>query len=118
MISHKFGGTLVISINGIIISSIINVVALGTYSNYMTIMTAMSSILVLFFSSITSIIGHIYTLKEPIRFYELFKKIYLINFVAGLIFFIGYLVVIEDLLVILFNPGFFFRWKYYCCSNS
>lgn len=99
---HRIGGILVNSADSIIISAFIGVVVLGKYSNYSTIAVSMSSVLALVFTPLTSIIGHTYV-SERDKAEQYFQWFYFLNFVLGLVFFLGYYAVIDDLVMILFG---------------
>lgn len=101
---HKIGGVLVNTIDSIIISAFIGVTILGKYSNYTTIMTAMMGILTLFFSPLTSTIGHLFVQDRDScgKYYHFF---YTVNYILGCIFFLGYYSVIDDLILLLFGDG-------------
>lgn len=99
---HRIGGVLVNSADGIIISAFIGVVVLGKYSNYSSIAVSMSSVIALAFSPLTSIIGHAYV-SEKEKTEQYFQKFYFLNFVLGVVFFLGYYAVIDDLVLILFG---------------
>ena len=103
MFMHKIGGVLVNTADSIIISAFIGIVILGKYSNYTTIMVAMTGVLTLCFSPLTSVIGHMFveenidTAKKYHSFFHTF------NFVLGVVFFLGYYSVIDYLVVFLFG---------------
>ncbi len=99
---HRVGSILVNSADSMIISAFIGVVLLGKYSNYSTIALSMSSVLALVFTSLTSIIGHSYV-EERENTERYFKKMYFLNFALGVVFFLGYYAVIDDLVAILFD---------------
>lgn len=103
MFTHKIGGLLVNTFDGVIISVFVGVAALGEYSNYTEIMAAMAGVIGLLFSSLTSVWGHLYA-KEgkevSQRYFELFHYI---NFAVGMIFYLGYYAVIDNLVAILFS---------------
>lgn len=101
---HRIGGVLVNSADGIIISAFIGVVVLGKFSNYSSIAVSMSSVIALAFSPLTSIIGHAYV-SEKEKTERYFQKFYFLNFVLGVIFFLGYYAVIDDLVLILFGTN-------------
>lgn len=103
MLIHKIGSALVNSLDGVVISTFVGVVALGEYSNYTMILSSMTAVIALVFTSLTSIVGHLYATenKETARNYcECF---HLINFVIGMIFFLGYYAVIDELIALLFS---------------
>lgn len=104
MFMHRIGGVMVNTIDSIIISSFIGVVILGKYSNYTTIMTAMTGVLTLFFTPLTSTIGHIFVeSKEKAKQY--FDFFYGLNFTLGCVFFLGYYSVIDSLIFLLFGSN-------------
>lgn len=104
MFMHKIGGLLVNSADSAIISIFIGVIVLGEYSNYTTIQSSIMSVIALFFSSLTSVFGHVYAsqTKEITRKYcEMF---HLLNYVIGTVFYLGYYAIIDNLISILFSP--------------
>lgn len=105
MFMHKIGGVLVNTADGIIISAFIGVVVLGKYTNYSTIMTAMSGTLVLFFTPLTSIIGHLYIEVGKNTLHKYYGLFYVLNFILGVIFFLGYYAVIDNLVTICFGEN-------------
>lgn len=103
MFMHKIGYAFVNTSDSIIISAFIGVVVLGKYSNYTTIMTAMTSVLNLFFTPLVSVIGHMYVKESKDKTRKYFNFFHSLNFVLGLVFFLGYYAVIDDLIGILFG---------------
>ena len=103
MFMHKVGNVVVNAIDSIIISAFIGVAILGKYANYMTIMTAMTSLLVLFFSPLTSVIGHLCAEGNKQEEHKYFWFMYLLNFVIGVVFFLGYYGVIDNVVSICFG---------------
>lgn len=103
MFMHRIGGVMVNTIDSIIISTFIGIAILGKYSNYTTIMTAMTSVLILFFTPLTSTIGHIFVeSKDNTKQY--FNFFYALNFSLGCVFFLGYYSIIDELIYLLFGP--------------
>lgn len=103
MFMHKIGHLLVNTFDSIIISIFVGVVALGEYSNYTAILNAMTSVITLIFTSLTSVWGHLYVQqnKDTARRYcELF---HLLNYMVGVVFYLGYFAVIDNLIAILFS---------------
>ena len=101
---HRIGGILVNSADSMIISAFIGVVVLGKYSNYSFIAVSMSSLIVLVFTPLTSIIGHMFV-SEKEKTERYFEKLYFLNFVLGMVFFLGYYAVIDNLVLILFGDN-------------
>lgn len=105
MFMHKIGGVLVNTADSVIISAFIGVVILGKYSNYSTIVVALTGTIALFFTPLTSIIGQmcVNTDKQVIRNY--FNFFHLFNFILGIVFLLGYYAIIDNLVTIVFGEG-------------
>lgn len=105
MFMHKIGSVLVNTADSIIISAFIGLFILGRYTNYTTIVTAMASTIALFFTPLTSVIGHmcVQENKETIQKYYNFFCAF--NYIIGVIFFLGYYSVIDNLVTICYGRG-------------
>jgi O-antigen/teichoic acid export membrane protein len=103
MFMHKIGGVLVNTADSVIISAFIGVIVLGKYSNYTVIMTNMVAVISLFFSPLTSVIGHMCVQEDNTQTIKYFRFFHTFNFVIGVIFFLGYYAVIDDLVVLCFG---------------
>lgn len=103
MFMHKVGYLLVNTIDSLIISAFVGVVALGYYSNYIAILSSTAGIISLVFSSLVSVIGHLYvqSTKERMKWYC--ETFYMLNFVLGAVFYLGYYAIADDLVAILFG---------------
>lgn len=101
---HRIGGMLVNTIDSLIISAFIGVSILGKYSNYTTIVTAMTGTISLFFTPLTSTIGHLFV-QDKTTFEKYYNFFYAFNFSLGCVFFLGYYSVIDDLVGLLFGTG-------------
>ena len=104
MFMHKIGEVLVTSIDGMVIAAYIGVIALGEYSNYTIILSSMAGVLGLVFGSLTSIVGHLAAKGTNKRVFEAFECFHLINFFLGLLFYLGFYAIVDDLVRILFSP--------------
>lgn len=104
MFMHKIGSVLVNSADNMIISAFIGVSVLGLYSNYTVVMVGMVSIITLFFTPLTSIIGLSYVKDRgnSKKYYDFF---YTVNFIIGMVFFLGYFAVIDNLVSLLFGSS-------------
>ncbi len=102
MFMHKIGSVLVNTVDSVVISIFVGVVALGEYSNYNTILAAMTTILTLIFTSLTSVMGHLYVQTDKAVAQKYCEAFHFLNFVLGAVFFLGYYAVIDNLVAILF----------------
>ncbi len=105
MFMHKIGGVLVYSVDNVIISAFIGVMILGKYSNYALISIVMTGTISLFFSSLTSVIGHLCSGGNKAEIRENYSRFYKFNFALGVIFFLGYYAVIDDVILMCFGSG-------------
>lgn len=103
MFMHKVGILLVNTVDSIVISAFVGVVSLGEYSNYNSIMVSMTGIISLVFSSLTSVLGHLYVETEKRVSQRYCEMFHLMNFVLGAIFYLGYYAIIDNLIAILFS---------------
>ena len=103
MFMHNIGYVLVNAADSFIISVFLGVMVLGSYSNYAMIMTSMLAVLKLVFSSLTSIFGHLYVKEGQKTAKEYCERFHLLNFAVGMVFFLGYYAVADNLVAILFG---------------
>ena len=103
MMMHKVGYVLVNSVDSMVISIFVGVVALGEYSNYVTILASMTGVLSLVFTSLTSIIGHVYVSETKDTTCKYCEAFHLLNFMLGVGFFLGCYAIVDDLIAILFS---------------
>lgn len=101
----EIGSKLISSFDGMIISFFVGVIALGKYSNYTIVIAGMVSLLNLLFTEITSILGHLRVKQSKETYYNHFKKTYAINFVVGVIFFLGYVSISHNIIEIMFSKN-------------
>ena len=105
MFMHRIGTVLVNTVDSIIISTFIGVAVLGKYSNYTMIAGVITRIIALFFSPLTSVIGHLCASGDPKQIKTHFDHFYTLNFVLGSVFFLGYYAVIDSVIRLLFGEG-------------
>lgn len=105
MFMHKIGGVLVNTADSVIISAFIGVVILGKYTNYTTIVVALTGVLALFFSPLTSVIGHMCVQEDKDGVKKYLNFFHTFNFIIGTVFFLGYYAVIDNLVTLCFGSG-------------
>lgn len=103
MFQHKIGAVLVNSSSSIVIALFAGVIVLGEYSNYTTIQTTMAGILGLVFTSLSSVFGHLYVKNEKAVSRRYCESFYLLNFVIGTVFHLGYYAIVDNLVALLFS---------------
>ncbi len=105
MFMHKIGSVLVNTADSIIISAFIGSVILGHYSNYIAIMSAMTGVITLFFSPLTSVIGHMCAEENKEKIIKYNNFFHAFNFIIGTVFFLGYFGIIDNVITIFFGGG-------------
>lgn len=103
MFMHNIGYALVNTLDSVVIAAFVGVVVLGEYSNYATILASMTGLLKLIFSSLTSIVGHMFVKEERSVARKYCEAFYFLNYVIGITFFLGYYAVINNLINIFFG---------------
>lgn len=103
MFIHKIGYVLVNTVDSVVISSFVGVISLGEYSNYTMVLTSMTGIINLVFTSLTSVFGHLCVEEDRITARKYCESFHLLNFFIGTVFFLGYYAVIDNLIAILFS---------------
>lgn len=102
MFMHNVGTMLVGTADSMIISVFVGVVALGEYSNYTTILASITGILQLVFTSLTSVLGHLYVENDRNTTRRYCEAFHLLNFLIGTVFYLGYYAIIDNLISLLF----------------
>ena len=104
MLMHKIGGTMVNTLDSIIISAFLGVELLGRYSNYSSIVTNATAVLSLLFTPLISIIGHTFVADRE-RVIVRYRQLYFLNYVIGVFFYLGFYAVADSLIELLFGEG-------------
>ena len=102
---HKIGTILVQSTDNIIISGYIGVLVLGYYSNYAIIAGVITAFIGLFFSPLTSVVGHLCASGDSKKTKEYFFHFYYLNYILGVVFFLGYYSVIHSVVKLCFGSN-------------
>ena len=103
MFMHKTGTVLVNSIDSVIISGFIGIVILGKYSNYSMIANVVAGTIGLFFSPLTSVVGHLCAAGNPDRTKSYFSRFYILNYILGFVFFLGYYATADSIVALVFG---------------
>ena len=105
MMMHKIGTIMVNTVDSVIISAFIGVAILGKYSNYAMIASVVSGTISLFFSPLISVVGHLCAEGDREKIKKYFDQFYFLNYALGIIFFLGYYAVIDQIIRICFGAG-------------
>jgi O-antigen/teichoic acid export membrane protein len=80
MAYHRLGGVVVNSTDNIIISSYVGIIAVGLYSNYFLVLSAINTIITQIFTSITASIGNLSVTESRNKTHNMYNSIFFINF--------------------------------------
>lgn len=93
---YKLSTTLVGSTDNTLISIMVGTRAVGLYSNYSMIISNVSMIINIIFSSVTASIGNLVVERKVQKNYDVYKKMQLISFILSTISISGIYVLIND----------------------
>ena len=105
MMMHRIGSVMVNTVDSVIISAFVGVAALGKYSNYALIASVMAGTISLFFNPLVSVIGHLCAEGDREKIKRHFDRFYFLNYVLGVVFFLGYYAVINQMVRLCFGEG-------------
>ena len=105
MMMHRIGTVLVDTVDSVIISAFVGVAVLGKYSNYALISSVMAGTISLFFTPLVSVIGHLCAEGDREKIKRHFDRFYFLNYVLGVVFFLGYYAVIDQAVRLCFGEG-------------
>lgn len=111
MAMHRMGNVVVLSTDNILISSFVGLVAVGLYSNYRLILTALNIVLMQFFEAVKSSVGNFGVTESKARTTEVFKKIYFMNFWLYGFASVGILCTINPLIELWLGEKFIFSME-------
>ncbi len=80
MTLHKIGGTVVNATDNLIISRYVGLTEVGIYSNYCLIINAVNAVVLQIFNSIVASVGNLAATESKERLYEVFKRIFFLDF--------------------------------------
>lgn len=80
MTLHKIGAIVVNSTDNLIISKYVGLFEVGIYSNYYLVINALITVIAQIFNSITASIGNLAATEDSQKLYDIFKKIFFLNF--------------------------------------
>lgn len=80
MFIHKIGYLIVFSTDNLVISRFIGLTMVGKYTNYLTIISAIQTLINNIFNGLTSSIGNLIAIESRERVYDIHKKILFMNF--------------------------------------
>lgn len=80
MMTHKVGEVAIGGTDNIIISTFVNVYWVGIYSNYFMIISMLNNFLSQIFTSLTASVGNLNVKESKEKSYDIYKKMFFLNF--------------------------------------
>ena len=81
MFFHKIGDYCINGTDNLILSAFISITAVGYYSNYLTVISLLTSFTTLFFNNLISSLGNLIVVENEEKKYDIYKKMDFIGFV-------------------------------------
>ena len=92
----KFSIVLLSGTNNIMISILVGTASVGLFTNYNTITMSLSSIVYIFFSSVTPSLGNLVVKEGPEKRHEIFKSMQMVSFWLGGVFVASTYILVQD----------------------
>lgn len=108
LLFHKIGGYIVYGTDNIIISRMVNIVAEGFYSNYLTIINPLSNILAQIISALQASVGNLLVDKNKEKDYEIYKRIDFLNSWLSTVCCVCIFCLIQDFIVVWLGDNYLF----------
>ena len=103
MFSYQVGGVIVNHTDNILISVLINTVAVGFYSNYSMVVATVTTFVALIFSSVQASIGNLAAQEGSERQYDVFNKLSIVGFCITSFATVSFLTLFQDFISILYT---------------
>jgi len=106
MVCHKIGSVIVSGTDNILISSFVGIAAVGIYSNYKLIQKVSSQVISQAVNSVTASVGNLVASADNDRVYEVFKKLYFVNFTLSYFVAVLFFALIDSFITIWIGDEF------------
>lgn len=111
MLFHKIGGVIVNSTDNILISKFIGLIAVGIYSNYFLITSALETIIGQFFNAIVASVGNLGASENHKKVKETFETTFFLNYIIYGVISICLLILINPLIEIWLGKKYLFNFN-------
>ncbi len=106
MVCHKIGSVIVSGTDNILISSYVGIGAVGIFSNYKLIQSVSKQVISQAVNSVTASVGNLRASSDNDRVYEVFKKLYFINFTMSYFISIMFYALVDSFITIWIGSDF------------
>lgn len=111
MFSYQIGNVAVNNTDNILISVMVNTVMVGYYSNYSMVISAVSTFVMLLFTSTQASIGNLAAQKDENRQYDIFKKISAVSFCVTSFSVVSFVALFQDFITIMYTSHYLLDFK-------
>lgn len=119
MFFHKIGDYCINGTDNLILSAFISITAVGYYSNYITIISLLTSFTTLFFNNLISSLGNLIVVENEEKKYDIYKKMDFIGFMMYSFCSVVLLNVFNDFISLWVGKKLLFKlFNCSCYSNS
>lgn len=115
MLYHKLGGVVVNSTDNILISKFVGLIAVGIYSNYLLIISALETVTSQFFNAIVASVGNLGASNDKKRAKEIFDTTFFLNYFIFGILTICLLLLISPFIEIWLGKKYVFEFSVTLC---
>lgn len=110
MVCHKIGSVIVSGTDNILISSVVGISAVGIYSNYKLIQKVSSQVISQAVNSVTASVGNLVASSDNDRVYDVFKKLYFVNFTLSYFVAVLFFALIDSFITIWIGEEFIMEY--------
>lgn len=79
LLFHRIGGIVVLGSDSIVITKVLGITQMGIYSNYNTVLSAITNLLTQILNAITGSVGNLLVTESTDKTYSIYKKISFVN---------------------------------------
>lgn len=109
MLMHKIGGIVVSSTDNILLSKFVSLTAVGLYSNYYLVISALNTIFGQLYNSLNASVGNLFATEDTNKSYTVFKRINFLSFWIFCFASVSLLCLFNDLITIWLGSQYLFN---------
>lgn len=106
MVCHKIGSVVVSGTDNILISSFVGINAVGIFSNYKLIQKVSNQVISQAVNAVTASVGNLVASADNNKVYDIYKKLYFINYTLAFFVAILFYALIDSFITIWLGDGF------------
>lgn len=108
LLFHNIGSYVVLGTDNILMSKLVNIIAVGFYSNYLMVINALSNVLSQIIQSVQASVGDLLVEKNYKKNYEIYKRLEFANFWIYSVVSVTVYYLIQDFIVLWLGKNYLF----------